>query len=1036
MKRLRLFAASALVSSMLLISHEPAHAQAVADEALAGSEKPADPAVDVINVTGSRIARPNLESTAPITTVDGQKFFEQGGISLGDIINDLPIVRSTYAQQNSSRFLGTAGLNLIDLYGLGEQRTLVVVNGRRHVGGDILNNATVVDINTIPTDLVERVDVMTGGSSAVYGSDAIAGAVNFVLKRRFDGVQLRAQSGISKYGDANNSFVSLTGGLTFGDDRGHIILNGEYARQSRVLGSQRDNLRQVRGFVVVDTDPGTAPSDSTIDRIYAVDTRSTTFSAAGLLQFSPTAAVGARCGRDPIGNPYRCIYQFTGTGGLTPNTGTRIGLAPNGSFIGGNGDSGREDRQLGVLPKLDRYSINILGDFEFSEAARAFLEAKYVRTDSLSFGSSAFFQGSTIGGGVDLRERPRFDNPFLTDATRAQINAARAQAGLSPITNGATRLTLFKNLNDLGGRQERARRETYRIVAGLEGDFNSDWHYEIAANYGEFHEKTDLLGNLNVQRFLLAMDSTRDLQGNIVCRAKIDSAAAQIYPFANSEEYAQSQLANDVAQCIPFNPFGRQVTPEMRNYLLTDTTSKGKITQFDISGYVRGDLSQLFELPGGPISFALGGEYRRETNFFEAEEIVAQSLTFYNALPLFDPPSFEVRELFGEVRLPLIKDGFIKEFSLDAAGRVSDYKGRTGTVYAYNAGVNFAPIEDIRFRASFSRSVRAPNLSDLYSEQFQNFATVGDPCSARNIGTGTSNRPANCAAAGIPATYDYVYVSSLEIRSGGNSELREETSDSFTVGAVLQPRFIPGLSVTVDYFDIKVDNVITAPSAQQILNACYDAVDLNNQFCKLFTRAGAGGATTGEEPYRVIEGSLQQTLLNYAKRTARGINVDGTYVRQLDKVGTLSARLIYSHMIERSNFENPADPKRANRLLSELGDPEDAFNFTLSLKTGKLTLNSELRYIGRMVLSEYEDFFSFQGRPAQNADFASVKYYPSIFYQNLRAGLDVSNKFNVYVGVDNLFNRQAPFGLTGTGGGSGIYDVRGRYMYAGVKANF
>jgi outer membrane receptor protein involved in Fe transport len=1035
MTSFRYLTATALASATLALGHTPVSAQTSAEPAQKAESE--DATTSVITVTGSRIARPNLESTVPITTVSGEKFFEQGGVSLGDILNDLPTVRSTFSQQNSSRFLGTAGLNLIDLYGLGTQRTLVVVNGRRHVGADVLSNAVSVDINTIPTDLVERVDLMTGGSSAVYGSDAIAGAVNFVLKRRFDGLQLRAQSGISKYGDANNNFISLTGGLTFGEDRGHVILNAEYTHQSRVLGSQRDNLRQTSGFVVVDTDPGSAPSDSAVDRIFAVDTRAVTFSAAGVLQFSPTAAIGAPCGRDPIGNAYRCIYQFTGTGGLTPNTGTRIGLAPNGNFIGGNGDNGREDSQLGVLPKLDRYSVNLLGDYEFSEAARAFIEAKYVRTDSLSFGSSAFFQGSTIGGGVDLRERPRFDNPFLTDATRAQINAARAQSGLAPITNGATRLTLFKNLNDLGGRQERATRETYRIVAGLEGDFNSDWHYEFAVNYGEFREKTDVLGNLNVQRFLLAMDATRDTQGNIVCRSKMDPAAAQIYPFANSDDYAQSQLANDVAQCVPFNPFGRQVTPAMRNYLLTDTTSSGKITQFDVSAYLKGDLSQLFELPGGPISFVLGGEYRRETNFFQAEEIVAQSLTFYNALPLFDPPSFEVREVFGEVRIPLIKDGFIKELSIDAAGRISDYKGRTGTVYAYNAGVNFAPIEDIRFRAAYSRSVRAPNLSDLYSEQSQNFAPgFSDPCSARNIGTGTSNRPKNCAAAGIPTSYDYVYVSSLEILSGGNPDLREETSDSYTVGAVIEPRFIPGFSMSVDYFDIKVDDVITAPSAQQIVNACYDAVDLNNQFCGLFTRAGASGAATGEDPYRIIEGSLQQTLLNYAKRTARGVNVDGSYIRDLEGLGKLNIRFIYTHMLERNNFENPADPQRANRILSELGDPKDAFNLSTSFTTGKVTFNSELRYLGKMVLNEYEDFFSVQGRPPQNSDYAPVRYYPSVFYQNLRASLEVSKKFNVYVGVDNIFNRQAPFGLTGTGGGSGIYDVRGRFMYVGIKANY
>src|SRR4051794_37133129 len=185
-----------------------------------------------IVITGSRIRRPNLESTVPIPSVGGEEFFETSQVSVGDVLNDLPALRSTFSQANSTRFLGTAGLNLLDLRGLGTQRTLVLVNGRRHVGGDVLNTATSVDVNTIPVDLIERVDVVTGGNSAIYGSDAIAGVVNFVLKQDYEGVQLRGQGGISKYNDLGSYFVSALAGTNFADDRGNVAINVEYARQN------------------------------------------------------------------------------------------------------------------------------------------------------------------------------------------------------------------------------------------------------------------------------------------------------------------------------------------------------------------------------------------------------------------------------------------------------------------------------------------------------------------------------------------------------------------------------------------------------------------------------------------------------------------------------------------------------------------------------------------------------------------------------------------------------------------------------------
>ncbi len=994
--------------------------------------------LETVIITGSRISRPNLDSTVPITTVSGDQLFETGSTSVGDLLNDMPALRSTFSQSNSSRFLGTTGLNLLDLRGLGSNRTLVLVNGRRHIGADILGDAVAPDTNTFPSDLIERIDVVTGGSSAVYGSDAIAGVVNFVLKRNFEGVQFRAQTGESKYGDGANSFGSVVAGTNFADDRGNFAVDFEFATQDAFFASDRPDIARNANFIVVDTDPaGTANgSDGIPDRRFINSSRATTISNGGLLQIAPTGG-RAPCGRDAAGVAFVCTYLFNPDGSFVPQTGTRVGIAPNGNFDGGNGSTLREGKLLGLYPELERYSLNLIGRYQVSDAFEPFIEAKYVRTKSLREQSPAFYQGSTIGGGVDLRERPRFDNPFLSDSARTAINDARAANGLAPAT-AATRLTLRKNLADLGGRGEAATRETTRIVLGANGDIGEAWKYEFSLNVAEFKETTDVTGNLDVQRFLLAMDSVRDSSGNIVCRSQIDPAARLIYPFSNDDAFAASRLAADVAACVPLNPFGDGATTQAaRDYLLFQGASQGSIKQKVASVFVSGNTSQWFALPAGPLGVALGGEYREEQNAWDTDDVIQQGITFYNAIPQFSAPKFKVKEVFGEVRVPVLADlPFAKELTLSAAGRVSSYDGKVGTVNAYNLGLDWAPIDSLRVRAGLARAVRAPNLQDLYGLQSQNFASVVDPCSLRNIGTGAATRAANCLAAGVPTNYDYVYLATLETRSGGNPDLNEETSESLTVGLVFQPEALPGLSVSLDYFDIDVNDVITTPTAQQILNACYDAVDINNQFCSLFERAGPGGAATGEEPFRIIEGSLQATLLNYAKRTARGVDLDASYKFSLGEIGQFNTRLVYTHMLERNNYLNPADPARADRVLSELGDPKDAFNVNLDYARDKLTVGYQLRYIGKQVLNFAEDVFTIQGRAPENADYGPFKYYPTALYHDLRVGFDLTDTVNVYVGMDNVTNKMPPWGLSGTGAGSGMYDVRGRYMYGGVKAKF
>ncbi|MEJ0086093.1 MAG: TonB-dependent receptor [Pseudomonadota bacterium] len=748
------------------------------------------------------------------------------------------------------------------------------------------------------------------------------------------------------------------------------------------------------------------------------------------------------CGVGTTGTPHTCSFIFQPDGSLVPQTGTRIGSAANGNFDGGNGSNNREYELFAIYPKLDRYSFNVFGNLKISDAFAPFIEAKYVRTKSLNQSGPAFFQGGTIDGD---RENPRFDNPYLTDGARATINAALLAGDNDPLS-GADQFSLYKNLSDLGGREEDATRETTRIVLGVGGEIGSGWSYEVSANYGRFKEETEVLGNLQMQRFVLAMDAARDTNGNIVCRSQIDpDAAYALYddpstPEVEAPGYATDRLAADIAACAPMNPFGEgNISPAARAYVLQNTTSVAKIDQLDFSASITGDSSAWFSLPGGPVGVAFGVEHRVDSVFFEADELVSSGITFYNALPLLDPPKQKVSEVFTEFRVPLLKEmKGAEELTLNLAARYSDYNGSTGGVLAYNGSLEWAPIHGVRLRAGLARAVRAPSLVDLYSEQSQNFADITDPCASDNIAAGSPTRAANCAAAGIPADFNYIYTATPEILSGGNPDLKEETSDSFTAGFVLQPEFLPGFSFSADYFDIEIDDVITAPDAQQIMDACYDAADLNNQFCSLFQRLGPEGSPENgpEDAYALENGTLQQTLLNYASSRARGIDFEVAYARNIGDLGKLSTRLVYTRMLQRDDYLDPAHPEDPDQVLYELGDPKDAFNLNTDFAAGKFTFGYQLRYLGHMVIDLAENVFSVGGNPPQNADYAEAKYYPEVFYHDVRAAYDITDDVNAYVGVDNLANRVPPFGLTGAGGGSGIYESRGRFFYAGFKVGF
>ena len=1074
MKKTRLLIAGSAISFALFAAFPsfaqdaPASDPAEANEAVATEAEEEDVAQPIL-VTGSRIARPTLQSAVPLTSVTIEDLTGTGEVSLGDALNDLPSLRSTFSSGNSSRFIGTAGLSQLDLRGLGTDRTLVLVNGRRHVTSSPGDNG--FDVNTIPTDLVERIDIVTGGNSAIYGSDAVAGVVNFIMRRDYEGIAVRAQGGISSRGDRGSHFASVLAGQNFADGRGNIAVSAEYTRQQPLYFRDRDALTGAASgrCQFQTTDPqgaaggevGFSATDGIPDNTFICGIKNGSISDGGTIR-----RVGAGA-----------YLRFSDAGDLYVDTAPEnFESAGSTNIRGGNGSSLRNTGSL--LAAVDRYAVNLLAHYDVSDAFKPFIEAKYVRVDASGEGQPSFFTSipGTLGG-----EPLRCSNGFLS----AQNLSTLRSFGLCPVGGTSAAQTTFgmQRFNiDLGGRGLQATRETYRAVGGIEGTFNEDWNYEFAVNYGRFEAK-----GYNTNNLVLFTQDGSDYDGfNQAVQAVVAPASFTGTNFVlNSAGQrvicAMNAVTNVNPACVPINVFGQgRADPRALDFVNTEGRTDEFASQFVASAFVGGDLSQIFELPGGPVAFAIGAEYRKEKASVDFDDLTSSGATFLNALQDFRPPSFKVKEAYGEIQIPLLKDmPFAKELSVNLAGRVSDYNTATGTVYAYNIQGVYAPIDDIRLRASYATSVRAPTQGDLFSPSSENFASLADPCDLPSPG---SIIAANCLAAGVPTTFNLAAVTACEgssvpatqrrlgdpwvnclartastgFVSGGNPTLTEEKGKSLTLGVVLEPNFIPGLSLTVDYYKIEVEDLIATLGAQQILNLCYaNASGLNNPFCATVQR----NPTTG----LFVEPAVVSGGVNFAAQKTKGIDLDLAYRKTFENGDRLTARMIATKVLSLNNFTDPTNPVLPNRQKSELGDPEYSASFSLAYDFGDFDILYAARYIGKQTIGAYETQNNYLGQcpltgafrgqtglnggtcdpvlgnivtlAPQNLDAFPRVYYPDELYHDIRLGFEIGNDFRFYAGVANLLDKQPPLGLLGTAGGD-PFDSFGRNFFFGINVDF
>ena len=961
-------------------------------------EESSEPTVEVqeVVVTGSRIRRPQFQGTNPVASVSGESLAAAGVTNVTAFLTDSPaLVGSTTLQDNSNAGdRGSVGLNLLNLRNLGTQRTLVLVNGRRHVASQA--GSTSVDINSIPVALIERVDVLTGGASAIYGADGVSGVVNFVLRKDFEGVAARAQYGDSDGGGGGNTFFSILAGKNSADGRANITFSVEHSDTKR-LGKEDRSYSSIAGRESIVVNPDFAANGG-YRRIFARNTRYIDTSPGGSvytnLDFADTLS-----GVDYNGNgtPFQDgIY----TSGFT--------------MIGGDG-SQLAAFGTDLIPALKVTSLNTTFNVEWAPQQFFFGEGKYTNTRTKFDSQPSFDYGLYLS----------MDNPYMPQSI---YDAATGPDGIANALDG---VLMARDNFDLGFIGRDIERETFRGVVGMRGDLNAHTNYEFSLNYGKTIENNTELNNRINERFFAAIDAVRDSGGNIVCRSNLDPDAIPIGDYFGDEFIASTWgttfTPGPNSGCIPMNIFGDgSPSKESIDWIMADSTSRDVVEQFVFNAFIAGDFGSFLQLPGGPISYSLGTEYRREKarSAVSAEQRLAQELG-YNITWLGAGSDmagkFDVKEIFGEISLPIIKDmPFVKELTIDGAYRWSDYS-TAGKTDSYKVGLMWAIDNNIYLRGTAARSVRAPNISELYLPLSQTYSTFSDPCDQNNYQNGINPavREANCRAMlGLSATDPYAFInttsSSVEGVIGGNSELKTEEADTYTAGFVLTPTFLPGFSLALDYYDIKLSNAIQFFSAQNILNKCYDLPE-PNQFCDLISR----------DPSTNFVDFFEQFGVNVAEYRTQGWDLTADYVLDPARFGIErdigKFRFTFTgNKLESLKFiEDPSDPLSEDETVGQAFVPKYQANMdvTWNWKNANVTYG----------YNWFEKTRRFEGVPD---DYIDPRYFDheARSTHDIQMRYQVRNDVSVYGGINNFTDEKPSRGNVD-------YPVSplGRYFYMGVN---
>lgn len=1016
---------TSLLATTLLSSAAALTALAMPQTALAQDEAVA---VEELVVTGSRIRLQDFVSPNPVSTLTGEAIERSGATNVTDLMENYPaLVGSTDTQALSNAAdRGSVGLNLLNLRNLGTKRTLVLVDGRRHVAGEA--GSAAVDTNAIPVALIDRVEVLTGGASAIYGADGVSGVVNFITKRNFDGLDVRAQYGWSDLGGGEESFISALGGRNFMEGRANLTVGLEYSNRDALDPQDRDFSRAGQRETLVNNPADYPDENPGVDRAAWGDT-DLVFARDG--RYIDTALGGGVYTRADFDPNTLSGVSFQGNGAPWQD-----GIYTGGfSMLGGSGTP-LDLFQTELVPGLERWTGYVGGMYEIAPDHRMFADFKYNNAKT-SFKSQPTFDYGIL---VPI------DNPYIPDSIRADALAPGGTAAPGGLGNPG--VLVARDNFDLGSIRREIERETFRGVIGFEGDLSPSVAYNVSYTYGQTKESNTELNNRNNLRWFAAIDAVRDpSSGNIVCRSTLDPSAIpdgdQFGTPVDADAWNSVYVGGGQASgCVPINIFGEGgISPEAAAWINDEATSSAKIEQQVFSAYITGDSSQAFSLPAGPVGFVLGTEYRKEksTSTPSDDELLGAQLGYdvtWLGQGAVETGEFEVHELFGELAIPVVRDlPLVDSFDLNLAYRFSDYS-TIGTTDTWNIGAQWRVTQDLMIRGSRARAVRAPNISELFLPQTQTFRTITDPCESDNVQAGTEFRVANCTAAlGFdPTQVEFINTTSSSVEGvvGGNPDLKAETGDTQTLGLVFTPQFAPGLSMSLDYYRITLTDAVNLFTANTIIESCYD-LEQPNDFCGLFTR----------DPGTQFVDSFQEYSVNVSSYETAGFDFSMQYLlNPVDfgverDVGTFQFNLVANRLTKLEFVE--IDGAEASSELGFAGAPKWQANFDVTWLWNDLMVNYGFNWFDETKRFTDE-------RRASNPNYVPDGYWtwsPRETH-DIQVQYTFQDRYQAYAGVNNFTNQLPDRGSTGTAstgaaaftqGASPVGPV-GRYFYVGMKSSF
>ena len=1038
-----LFAASA---ASIIVAAAPASAQT--DSSIPGSIDPVDEderleseaeAVDIrdadgtpttgntIVVTGSRIRRPEAISNEPVTVLDETYIEDRNITNVADALNELPIYRGSVTPNGAQGSFGQ-GVNFANNYGLGSNRTLTLINGRRFVSSNVpslFNNAsqgTQVDLNIFPTILIERVDTVAVGGAPVYGSDAIAGTLNLILKNRFQGLEARVLSGVTEQGDNFRYNASVAGGLNFADGRGNITLAVSRDEVKGVLSRQRDfNLDNVETQPNI-FGPGAPQRDFIVNPNFPVDAGDTD-GVPPRVRFRGITLPFLDRGGVIFGGPLSLSRSFAPNGDLVPFD---SGFATEGiRAVGGDGFRFSDFSQ--ITSDLERTSVNAFANFDILPNLTVYAEGTYFKSTANELVQQPSFN-TPLFGGASGAVTYLATNPFLTAQARGVLAA-----------NNVTSFRTSRVSLDLSDPSGFGENEVFRGVAGFRGTFDAlgtVFNFDASINKGRA-EITTFSQDINRQNFINAISVTRNANGDIVCTADPNLATASAP--------GGSPIADP--SCVPLNLLGEgRASQAALDYVIQDNEALAVLEQ---TVYNVNIGASLFDLYGaGAIGFNIGYEHRDEEGGFTPSEFQQQGLGRSVAIGPVNG-KFNVDEVFGEVLIPLVgrqnNVPFIYEAEVFGRGRYVD-NTVNGGFFSWAAGGSISPVPDIKFRGNFTRSFRAPAITELFQPVSSAFATVAFPCQNANAGPNPDIRQANCDAffAQFPnALLDPSISATIPVLSGGNVNLENETADSYTFGVVLQPSFLRRFTMTVDYTNIKIQDPITSLSATDIAFACFDNPNFDagnpangNNFCSQIRRQPAG--SRGPDPRdpnapQIDTGGfvindpanpgVQSGFVNGEELSFEGIQ--GTLNYDLPESlfgipGYFGVGGSALYVISRVNNETGVDDTPSDGLI---GDPEFSAQLILRYTGEDLGTAVFVNYTG-------EQLFSTTTRGLDIREIDKLDDYVTV---NASVYFDVADNFRFTLTATNLFDRQGEdyFGTL-----IGVNDALGRRFAASARVRF